>query len=330
MSADRRCGAWAGQDTRGVRPTLGSGHADASSGPGGVRRAPARVQEVDLAEPKARRGARPARGVRRLPHRHVHGVGRRPVRLRARRARPRGRRGRRGDRRRASRDVAVGDHVVTLFSPQCRECEHCRQPAHEPLPGDPRASRTSATCPTAPTRLSRDGEPIRHFMGTSTFAEYTVMPEIALAKVPPEAPLRPRLPVRVRAVDRPRRGDVHRQGRAGLDVRRLRRRAWSGSARSPARACRAPSGSSASTCPRTGSSSPAARARRTPGSAATDTVQRVLDETRRLRRRLHVRGDRARRRSCARPSSRRAWAGACARSPAWPARARRSTSSRAT
>ena len=63
------------------------------------------------------------------------------------------------------------------------------EPAHQPLHGDPRASRTRATCPTAPTRLSRDGEPIRHFMGTSTFAEYTVMPEIALAKVRPEAPL---------------------------------------------------------------------------------------------------------------------------------------------
>ncbi len=38
------------------------------------------------------------------------------------------------------RDLAVGDHVVTLFSPQCRECVHCREPAHEPLPGDPRAA----------------------------------------------------------------------------------------------------------------------------------------------------------------------------------------------
>jgi len=43
--------------------------------------------------------------------------------------------------------------------------------------------------PDGTTRLSREGEPIRHFMGTSTFAEYTVMPEIALAKINPEAPL---------------------------------------------------------------------------------------------------------------------------------------------
>ena len=50
------------------------------------------------------------------------------------------------------------------------------------------SSRTRATCPTARTRISRDGDGIRHFMGCSTFAEYTVMPEIALAKVDPEAP----------------------------------------------------------------------------------------------------------------------------------------------
>ena len=50
-------------------------------------------------------------------------------------------------------------------------------------------SRTRATCPTARRGSRRGGEPIRHFMGTSTFAEYTVMPEIALAKVNPEAPL---------------------------------------------------------------------------------------------------------------------------------------------
>ena len=50
-------------------------------------------------------------------------------------------------------------------------------------------SRVSATSPTERRRFYRDGEPLRHFMGTSTFAEYTVMPEIALAKVSPEAPL---------------------------------------------------------------------------------------------------------------------------------------------
>ena len=82
----------------------------------------------------------------------------------------------------------VDDHVVTLFAPECGECVHCR---------DPRTNRCVAIrdqqgvgyLPDGTTRLSRDGEPLRHFMGTSTFAEYTVMPEIALAKVPRDAPL---------------------------------------------------------------------------------------------------------------------------------------------
>jgi S-(hydroxymethyl)glutathione dehydrogenase/alcohol dehydrogenase len=86
------------------------------------------------------------------------------------------------------RSLEVGDHVVTLFAPECGECVHCR---------DPRTNRCVAIrdqqglgyLPDGTTRLSLGGEPLRHFMGTSTFAEHTVMPEIALAKVPHEAPL---------------------------------------------------------------------------------------------------------------------------------------------
>jgi S-(hydroxymethyl)glutathione dehydrogenase/alcohol dehydrogenase len=84
--------------------------------------------------------------------------------------------------------VAPGDHVVTLFSPQCRECEHCRSPRTN-LCLAIRDQQNKGYLPDGTTRLSLDGEPIRHFMGTSTFAEYTVMPEIALAKISPEAPL---------------------------------------------------------------------------------------------------------------------------------------------
>jgi S-(hydroxymethyl)glutathione dehydrogenase/alcohol dehydrogenase len=84
--------------------------------------------------------------------------------------------------------VRPGDHVITLFAPECGECVHCR---------DPRTNRCVAIrdrqnagyLPDGTTRLSREGEPLRHFMGTSTFAEYAVLPEIALAKVDPEAPL---------------------------------------------------------------------------------------------------------------------------------------------
>jgi S-(hydroxymethyl)glutathione dehydrogenase / alcohol dehydrogenase len=84
--------------------------------------------------------------------------------------------------------VAAGDHVVTLFSPQCRECEHCRDERTN-LCLAIREQQNQGFLPDGTTRLSRHGEPIRHFMGTSTFAEYTVMPEIALAKVSPDAPL---------------------------------------------------------------------------------------------------------------------------------------------
>jgi S-(hydroxymethyl)glutathione dehydrogenase / alcohol dehydrogenase len=83
--------------------------------------------------------------------------------------------------------VAAGDHVVTLFSPQCRECIHCRS-TRTNLCLAIREQQNQGFLPDGTTRLERDGEPIRHFMGTSTFAEYTVMPEIALAKVSPEAP----------------------------------------------------------------------------------------------------------------------------------------------
>jgi S-(hydroxymethyl)glutathione dehydrogenase/alcohol dehydrogenase len=86
------------------------------------------------------------------------------------------------------RFVGPGDHVVTLFSPQCGECIHCRD-SRTNLCLAIREQQNRGYLPDGTTRLSRDGEPIRHFMGTSTFAEYTVMPEIALAKVSPEAPL---------------------------------------------------------------------------------------------------------------------------------------------
>jgi S-(hydroxymethyl)glutathione dehydrogenase/alcohol dehydrogenase len=84
--------------------------------------------------------------------------------------------------------VAPGDHVITLFSPQCRECIHCRDERTN-LCLAIREQQNQGYLPDGTTRLWRDGEPIRHFMGTSTFAEYTVMPEIALAKINREAPL---------------------------------------------------------------------------------------------------------------------------------------------
>ena len=84
--------------------------------------------------------------------------------------------------------VSPGDHVVTLFSPQCGKCVHCLSPRTN-LCLAIRDMQGKGYLPDGTARLSRNGEPIRHFMGTSTFAEYTVMPEIALAKINPEAPL---------------------------------------------------------------------------------------------------------------------------------------------
>jgi len=84
--------------------------------------------------------------------------------------------------------VKQGDHVVTLFSPQCGACVHCTSPDTN-LCLAIREQQNLGHLPDGTTRLSRGGEPLRHFMGTSTFAEYTVMPEIALARIDPEAPL---------------------------------------------------------------------------------------------------------------------------------------------
>jgi S-(hydroxymethyl)glutathione dehydrogenase/alcohol dehydrogenase len=86
------------------------------------------------------------------------------------------------------RFVAPGDHVITLFAPECGECVHCRSPKTNRCVAI-RDQQGLGHLPDGTTRLRRDGEPLRHFMGTSTFAEFAVLPEIALAKVNPEAPL---------------------------------------------------------------------------------------------------------------------------------------------
>jgi S-(hydroxymethyl)glutathione dehydrogenase/alcohol dehydrogenase len=84
--------------------------------------------------------------------------------------------------------VKPGDHVVTLFAPECGECLHCRSPRTNRCVAI-RDQQGLGFLPDGTARFARAGEPLRHFMGTSTFAEHTVMPEIALAVVSPEAPL---------------------------------------------------------------------------------------------------------------------------------------------
>jgi S-(hydroxymethyl)glutathione dehydrogenase / alcohol dehydrogenase len=84
--------------------------------------------------------------------------------------------------------VAPGDHVVTLFSPQCGACVNCRS-GKTNICVAIREQQNAGYLPDGTARLSRDGEELRHFMGCSTFAEATVVPEIALAKVSTDAPL---------------------------------------------------------------------------------------------------------------------------------------------
>ena len=86
------------------------------------------------------------------------------------------------------KDLTVGDHVVTLFSPECGQCTNCRS-GKTNICTAIRAQQGQGFLPDGTPRLSRNGEPMRHFMGTSTFAEYAVMPEIACAKVNPAASL---------------------------------------------------------------------------------------------------------------------------------------------
>ncbi|WP_338353343.1 alcohol dehydrogenase catalytic domain-containing protein, partial [Thalassolituus oleivorans] len=84
--------------------------------------------------------------------------------------------------------VAVGDHVIPLYTPECGECKFCLS-GKTNLCQKIRATQGKGLMPDGTTRFSINGEPIYHYMGCSTFSEYTVLPEISLAKVNPTAPL---------------------------------------------------------------------------------------------------------------------------------------------
>jgi len=84
--------------------------------------------------------------------------------------------------------VAVGDHVIPLYTPECRECKFCLS-GKTNLCQKIRETQGKGLMPDGTTRFSKDGQPIYHYMGTSTFSEYTVIPEISLAKISKEAPL---------------------------------------------------------------------------------------------------------------------------------------------
>jgi S-(hydroxymethyl)glutathione dehydrogenase / alcohol dehydrogenase len=84
--------------------------------------------------------------------------------------------------------VAVGDHVIPLYTPECRMCKFCLS-GKTNLCQKIRATQGKGLMPDGTTRFSYQGKPLYHYMGTSTFSEYTVVAEISLAKINPTAPL---------------------------------------------------------------------------------------------------------------------------------------------
>jgi S-(hydroxymethyl)glutathione dehydrogenase/alcohol dehydrogenase len=84
--------------------------------------------------------------------------------------------------------VAPGDHVIPLYTAECRECKFCKS-SKTNLCQKIRLTQGKGLMPDGSTRFSYQGKPIYHYMGTSTFAEYTVVAEISLAKINPKAPL---------------------------------------------------------------------------------------------------------------------------------------------
>lgn len=84
--------------------------------------------------------------------------------------------------------VAPGDHVIPLYIPQCKNCEYCRNPKTN-LCQKIRITQGKGVMPDGTTRFSIDGKQIFHYMGTSTFSEYTVVADISVAKINPKAPL---------------------------------------------------------------------------------------------------------------------------------------------
>jgi len=85
------------------------------------------------------------------------------------------------------KDLKVGDHVIPLYTPECRTCNFCLNPKTN-LCQAIRETQGEGLMPDRTSRFSIDGEPILHYMGCSTFSNYTVLPEIAVAKVREDAP----------------------------------------------------------------------------------------------------------------------------------------------
>ena len=83
--------------------------------------------------------------------------------------------------------VSAGDHVIPLYTPECRECEYCLNPKTN-LCQAIRTTQGQGLMPDGTSRFSYKGKPIFHYMGTSTFSQFSVMPDIAVAKISKSAP----------------------------------------------------------------------------------------------------------------------------------------------
>src|SRR4249919_591477 len=84
--------------------------------------------------------------------------------------------------------VKPGDHVIPLYTPECGECKFCKS-GRTNLCQRIRVTQGKGVMPDGTSRFSIKGKTVLHYMGTSTFSEYTVLPEISLAKINPKAPL---------------------------------------------------------------------------------------------------------------------------------------------
>lgn len=85
------------------------------------------------------------------------------------------------------KSLKKGDHVIPLYTPECRQCEYCLSQKTN-LCQAIRSTQGQGLMPDGTSRFSLNGKPVFHYMGTSTFAQYTVMPEIAVAKIREDAP----------------------------------------------------------------------------------------------------------------------------------------------
>ena len=142
--------------------------------------------------------------------------------------------------------VKPGDHVIPLYTPECRQCKSCLSQKTN-LCTAIRATQGKGLMPDGTSRFSHKGKTIYHYMGCSTFSNFTVLPEIAVAKIRTGRSLRQELLYRLRRHHRRRRRGQHRQGQRRAPMSSCSASAGSASTSSRAPRWSAPTRSSAST-----------------------------------------------------------------------------------